>query len=97
MMMLAAALAAALSYRVVPLACTPDGLAISGGAVLRIAPDATCTGIVAGRAITVTLDDQQRVTPQKLDPASHPASELPREAYAIAPTSTAAPQAKKSR
>jgi hypothetical protein len=92
MMIVAAALAAALSYRVVPLACTPSGLAISGGAVLRMAPDATCSGVVAGRAITVTLDDQQRVTPQHLDPASHPASELPRTAFAIAPTSTAAPQ-----
>ena len=91
-MIAAAVLAAALSYRVVPLACTANGLVISGGGVLRISPQGSCTDVVPGRAITVTLDDQARVIPQKPDPASHPASELPTAAFAIAPSTSAAPQ-----
>ena len=90
-MIVAAALAAVLSFRVVPLACTPNGLAISGGAVLRIAPESACSMILPGRAISVTLDDQSRAVFQKLDPASHPAGELPKAAFAIAPTSTPPP------
>ena len=93
-MIVAAALAAALSFRVVPLACTPSGLAISGGGVLRISPQGSCAGVVPGRAISVTLDDATRVIPQKLDPAAHPASELPRTAFAFAPSSAAAPEGK---
>jgi hypothetical protein len=91
-MIVAAVLAAALSYRVVPLACTPSGLVISGGGVLKMSPDGSCTGVVPGRAITVTLDDATRVIPQKLDPASHPARELPKDAFSIVPTSLAAPE-----
>jgi hypothetical protein len=92
MMILAAALAAALSYRVVPLSCSTAGIAVAGGAVLRMSPQGSCDGVIAGRAISVTLDDQQRAIPQKADPASHPAAELPREAYSIAPTASSAPQ-----
>jgi len=53
-MIVAAVLAAALSYRVVPLACTANGLVISGGGVLRISPQGSCTGVIPGRTITVT-------------------------------------------
>ncbi len=93
-MIVAAALAAALSFRVVPLACTANGLAISGGGVLRISPQGSCAGVVPGRAISVTLDDASRAIPEKLDPDAHPARELPKEAFAIVPSSLAAPEAK---
>jgi hypothetical protein len=86
----AAAIAAALSFRVVPLACTPDGLVIAGGGVLRLAPQASCAGVVAGRAIAVTLDGAMRATPVKLDLADEPASALPAGAYAFSPASPAA-------
>jgi hypothetical protein len=93
-MIVAAVLAAALSYRVVPLACNTNGLVISGGGVLRISPQGSCTGVIPGRTIAVTLDDETRVIPQKLDPAAHPASELPKAAFSIVPTSLAAPETK---
>lgn len=89
--MIAAALAVAvLSFRIVPLACTPNGLAISGGGVLRISSQASCAGVVPGRAIAVTLDPDGRVIPQKADAGAHPASELPQSAYAFAPASPSA-------
>ena len=93
-MIAAAVLAAALSYRVVPLACTANGLVISGGGVLRMSPQGSCTGMIPGRAISLTIDDETRVIPQKLDPAAHPVSELPKAAFSIVPTSLAAPEAK---
>jgi hypothetical protein len=93
-MIVAAALALALSYRVVPLACTPYGLVISGGGVLRLSPQGSCDGVVPGREISVTLDDAMRVIPVKLDPAAHPAGELPVAAFSIAPASLAAPETK---
>jgi hypothetical protein len=93
-MIVAAVLAAALSYRVVPLACNANGLAISGGGVLRISAQGSCDGVIPGRAITVTLDGDTHVIPQKLDPASHSASELPKAAFSILPSSLAAPEAK---
>jgi hypothetical protein len=93
-MIAAAVLAAVLTYRVVPLACTTSGLSISGGGVLRVSPDGSCADVVPGRAISVTLDDQTRVIPGKLDPASHPAGELPAAAFSFAPTSAAAPEGK---
>jgi len=93
-MIAAAVLAAALSYRVVPLACTANGLVISGGGVLRMSPQGSCTGVIPGRAISLTIDDETRVIPQKLDPAAHPVSELPKAAFSIVPTSLAAPEAK---
>jgi hypothetical protein len=93
-MIAAAALAAALSFRVVPLACTPDGVVISGGGVLRISPQGSCAGVVPGRAISVTLDDETRVIPQKLDPAAHPASELPKAAFSFAPSAVVVTEGK---
>jgi hypothetical protein len=93
-MIAAAALAAALSFRVVPLACTPSGLAIAGGGVLRVSPEGSCTGVTPGRAISVTLDDATHVIPQKLDPASRPASELPKTAFSFPPSSAAATEGK---
>lgn len=92
-MIAAAVLAAVLSYRVVPLACTETGLVISGGGVLRISPQGSCTGVIPGRAISITLDEETRVIPQKLDPASHPESELPKTAFSIVPATFAAPEA----
>src|ERR1700742_1175286 len=91
-MIAAAVVAAVLSYRVVPLACTANGLAISGGGVLRVSPQGSCADVVPGRAISVTLDDQSRAIPQKFDPASHPAAELPKDAFAFAPSAAAAPE-----
>jgi hypothetical protein len=89
--MIAAALAVAvLSFRVVPLACTPSGLAIGGGGILRISPQGSCAGVVPGRAIAVTLDADGRAIPQKLDATARPAGELPKTAYAFAPSSPAA-------
>jgi hypothetical protein len=86
--------AAVLSYRIVPLACNAAGLSISGGGVLRVSPAGSCADVVPGRAITVTLDDQTRVVPGKLDPASRPASELPAAAFSFSPSSAAAPETK---
>ncbi|HEY5350681.1 MAG TPA: hypothetical protein VIJ64_13135 [Candidatus Lustribacter sp.] len=93
-MIVAAIVAAALSFRVVPLACTTSGLAISGGGVLRISPQGSCTGVVPGSAIAVTLDGESRAIPQKLDPAAHAARELPKAAFSIVPSSLAAPESK---
>jgi hypothetical protein len=90
----AAVLAAALSYRVVPLACNPGRLAISGGGVLRISPQGSCAGIVAGRAISVTLDGETSVLPAPLDPGARPANELPKTAFAFLPSTTAVPEGK---
>ncbi len=87
----AAALAIAMSFRVMPLSCTSAGLVISGGGVLRMSPQGSCDGVVPGRAIGVTLDDSERVIPQKADAASHPASELPKEAFSILPSSATVP------
>jgi hypothetical protein len=91
-MIVAAALATVLSYRVVPLACTPHGLVVSGGAVLRISTRGSCANVVAGRAAAVTLDDDGSVIPQPVAATDKPASDLPPSAYALTPTSTAAPQ-----
>ena len=65
-LLLAADIAGApLSYRVVPLACTANALVISGGGVLRVSPQGSCTGVVPGRAISTTLDDDTRAIPAK--------------------------------
>ena len=93
-MIVAAVVAAALSFRVVALACDAHGLAISGGGVLRISPQASCAAVVPGRAIAVTLDARQRAIPQKLAAADHPASELPPDAFAFPPSAAAAPAGK---
>ncbi len=92
-LLLAAAIAGApLSYQVVPLACTANGIAIAGGGVLRLSPQGSCTAVVPGRAISITLDDDARSIPAKLDPASHAASELPKAAFSVLPASLAAPE-----
>lgn len=83
------AVVAAILFRVVPLACANDRLAISGGAVLRLAADASCTGVVPGRATAIELDDDQRATPRPLDARARPASEIPPAAYVLAPAVTA--------
>jgi hypothetical protein len=84
------AAAAALSFRVVPLACDGDRLAISGGGVLHMAADASCAKVVPGRAIAIALDDANGVSIVKLDASAKAASEIPKEAYAFAPAGTAA-------
>ncbi|HEY0394246.1 MAG TPA: hypothetical protein VGD01_07095 [Candidatus Elarobacter sp.] len=82
--LLAAAAATAL-FRVVPLACSGDRLAVAGAGVLRLADGASCAAIVPGRAVAVALDENNRATPQKLTPDALPASKIPRAAYLIAP------------
>ena len=83
------AAAAASLFRVVPLACSDDRLAIAGGGVLRLAQSATCAAVVPGRALAISLDDDGRVTPRALDASARPASELPRSAYATPPAAPA--------
>ena len=93
-LLLAADIAGApLSYLVVPLACTANGLAIAGGGVLRLSPQGSCAAVVPGRAISVTLDDDSRAIPAKLDPAAHAAGELPKAAFSVLPGALAAPEA----
>jgi hypothetical protein len=82
---LLAAAAAATLFRVVPLACTGDRLAVAGAGVLRLAEGASCATIVPGRAIAISLDADNRVTPQTLTPDALPASKIPRAAFVIAP------------
>jgi hypothetical protein len=84
------AAAAALTFRVVPLACNGDRLAISGGGVLRMAAGASCANVVPGRAVAITLDDANGVSIVKLDPSAKTAAEIPKDAYAFAPAATAA-------
>jgi hypothetical protein len=83
--LLLAAAAAATLFRVVPLACTGDRLAVAGAGVLRLAEGASCATIVPGRAIAISLDADNRVTPQTLTPDALPASKIPRAAFVIAP------------
>ncbi|HEX3463908.1 MAG TPA: hypothetical protein VHS78_07675 [Candidatus Elarobacter sp.] len=80
-----AAAAALTLYRVVPLSCTGDRLAVAGAGVLRLAEDASCAGVVPGRAIAISLDAENRATPQKLTLDALPAAKIPRAAYVIAP------------
>jgi hypothetical protein len=87
-LLLAAATAAptpAPVYRVVPLACTGDRLAIGGGSVLRLADGVRCLAIVPGRAITVALDADGRATPHPYDRTGEPPSAIPRTAFVLAP------------
>jgi hypothetical protein len=86
--LIVAATAAAL-FRVVPLACSGDRLAIAGGGVLRLAEGATCAAVVPGRALTIAIADDGRATPQ-VPPAPtgatpRPAAEIPRTAFVLAP------------
>jgi hypothetical protein len=82
--LLLAAAAAAL-FRIVPLACSGDRLAVAGAGVLRLADGVSCAAFVPGRAIAISLDAENRVTPQKLTADVLPASKIPRAAYLIAP------------
>ncbi len=72
-------------YRVVPLACAHERVAIAGGAVLRLAEGASCAGVVPGRALALELDADGRATPRALTRDARPASEIPRAAFALAP------------
>lgn len=72
-------------YRVVPLSCSGDRLAVAGAGVLRLADGASCEGVVAGRAIAIALDAENRATPRKLTPDALSAGKIPRAAYVIAP------------
>jgi hypothetical protein len=83
--LLLAAAAAVTLFRVVPLACSGDRLAVAGAGVLRLAEGATCASIVPGRAIAISLDADNRVTPQKLTADALPAAKIPRAAYVLAP------------
>lgn len=73
-------------FRVVPLACDGDRLAISGGGILRLAIDATCDRLVPGRAAAISLDDNSRAVPAALDAHARPAAEIPRAAFVLAPS-----------
>ncbi len=79
------AAAAATVFRIIPLACSGDRLAVAGGGVLQLATGATCNGIVPGRPLAISLDADNRATPQRLVADVHPASDIPRAAYVIAP------------
>jgi hypothetical protein len=79
------AAAAATLFRIVPLACSGDRLAIAGAGVLRLADGVTCATIVPGRAIAISLDADNRATPQALTPDALPAAKIPRAAFLIAP------------
>jgi len=77
--------AAATLYRIVPLACTGDRLAVAGAGVLRLADGASCASVVPGRPIAVALDDDNRATPHALTPDALPPGKIPRAAYVVAP------------
>ncbi|MDB5028229.1 MAG: hypothetical protein JWO66_1918 [Candidatus Eremiobacteraeota bacterium] len=79
------AAAAATAFRIVPLACEGDRLVVAGAGVLRLADGASCAAVVPGRAIAISLDADNRATPQRLTADALPASKIPRAAYAIAP------------
>jgi hypothetical protein len=87
--LLVAAAAAATLFRVVPLACDGDRLALAGGGVLRLAEGASCAAVVPGRPVAIALDDDGRATPQQLVAQTRPASEVPRSAYVLAPAASA--------
>jgi hypothetical protein len=79
------AAAAATVFRIVPLACSDDRLAVAGGGVLRLAAGTSCAAFTPGRALNITLDPDGGVGPHAADPDAKPASQLPREAYLFAP------------
>ena len=79
--------AAGATYRIVPLACTGERLAVSGGGVLRLAPGTTCAGMTSGRALTIGIDPEGRAVIRTPAPgtASRPVADIPRAAYVLAP------------
>ena len=82
---LVVAAAAATLFRIVPLACSGDRLVVAGAGVLRLAEGASCAAVVPGRAVAVSLDADNRATPQKLTAGALPAAQIPRAAYVLAP------------
>ena len=82
---LVAAAVAATLFRVVPLACSGDRLAVAGGGVLRLAEGASCASVVPGRPLAIALDADKRVTPQPLTADALAAAKIPRDAYVLAP------------
>jgi hypothetical protein len=76
-------------FRVVPISCGAGRLAIAGGGILRLAAGANCDHVVPGRAIAIAVDQTDAVTPQALAAGVKPASEIPKELYALAPSAAA--------
>ncbi|HEX3550748.1 MAG TPA: hypothetical protein VHT53_10250 [Candidatus Elarobacter sp.] len=79
------ALAAATLFRVVPLACSGDRLAVAGAGVLRLADGASCAAVVPGRPIAIALDADGRATVHPMTPDALPAAKIPRTAFVLAP------------
>jgi hypothetical protein len=79
------AAAAATVFRIVPLACSGDRLAVAGAGVLRLADGTSCSTVVPGRAIAISIDSDNRVTPQRLSADALPAAKIPRAAFVLAP------------
>jgi hypothetical protein len=82
---LVAAAAAAVVFRIVPLACSGDRLAVAGGGVLRLAEGSSCSAFVPGRATGITIGDDGRVAPHPAGPDALAAAKIPRTAYIFAP------------
>jgi len=80
-----AAATAAVVFRIVPLACSGDHLAVAGGGVLRLAEGSSCAAFVPGRATGVTVGDDGRVTPHAIVTGTLAAAKIPRTAYVFAP------------
>ena len=72
-------------FRVVPLACTGDRLAVAGAGVLRLADGTTCAAIVPGRAVAITLDADGRAVVHAMTADALPPAKIPRSAYVVAP------------
>jgi hypothetical protein len=85
--LLIAAAASAL-FRIVPLACEGDRLAVAGAGVLRLSEGTTCAAFTPGRATAISLDADNRATPQKLTADALPAAKIPRAAYVLAPAAS---------
>ncbi len=79
------AAAAATLFRVIPLACSGDRLAVAGAGVLRLAEGTSCAAVVPGRPIAISLDADGRAVLQPMTPDTLPAAKIPRSAYVIAP------------
>ncbi len=79
-------LAAAVTlYRIVPLACTGDRLAVAGAGVLRLADGSSCAAVVPGRPVAIALDADNRATVHALTSDALPPGKIPRAAYVVAP------------
>jgi hypothetical protein len=82
--LVAAAIAAAI-FRIVPLGCSGDRLAVAGGGVLRLAQGTSCRAFVAGRPIGVMISEDGQATPYAAGPDALAAARIPRSAYVFAP------------